>query len=186
MRDADRSLSFEEAQALTRQIAVAMANAGFAQQAPAALYSPNSVDVLVTLLGMWRANAKWIPVNTRNAIDANAAYLNYVRCEWLFYHSSLAADVAELKAQGTGAEKLHLPRRTVRGRPRHGRVHRRRGRHPWEDPSDPFGNLDEIVGIFPTGGTTGPVQGGQRHQSRLGDDDRDGRQCDRRAHATRR
>jgi acyl-CoA synthetase (AMP-forming)/AMP-acid ligase II len=29
----------------------------------------------------------------------------------------------------------------------------------WEDPSDPFGNLDEIVGIFPTGGTTGPSKG---------------------------
>jgi acyl-CoA synthetase (AMP-forming)/AMP-acid ligase II len=29
----------------------------------------------------------------------------------------------------------------------------------WEDPSDPFCNFDEIVGIFPTGGTTGPSKG---------------------------
>ena len=29
----------------------------------------------------------------------------------------------------------------------------------WEDPAIPFGNLDEIVGIFPTGGTTGPSKG---------------------------
>ena len=87
---------------MTKRIAVAMFEAGFAQQQPAALYSPNSVDVLLTLLGMWRANAKWIPVNTRNAIDANAAYLNYVRCEWLFYHSSLAGDVAALKAKVPG------------------------------------------------------------------------------------
>src|SRR3954471_14540195 len=98
MRDSTRALTFAEAQAMTKQIAVAMFVAGFAQQQPAALYSPNSVDVLLTLLGMWRANAKWIPVNTRNAIDANAAYLNYVRCEWLFYHSSLTGDVAALKS----------------------------------------------------------------------------------------
>jgi len=102
MRDSNRALSFAEAQAMTKRIAVAMFEAGFAQQQPAALYSPNSVDVLLTLLGMWRANAKWIPVNTRNAIDANAAYLNYVRCEWLFYHSSLAGDVAELRARVPG------------------------------------------------------------------------------------
>ena len=29
----------------------------------------------------------------------------------------------------------------------------------WQDPSDPFCNRDEIVGIFPTGGTTGPSKG---------------------------
>ena len=53
---------------------------------------------------------KWIPVNTRNAIDANAAYLNYVRCGWLFYHSSMADDVAELKARVPTLQQLRLPR----------------------------------------------------------------------------
>ena len=54
--------------------------------------------LLVVLLAMWRANGKWIPVNTRNAIDANAGYINYVRCQWMFYHSSKADEVAQLRA----------------------------------------------------------------------------------------
>jgi acyl-CoA synthetase (AMP-forming)/AMP-acid ligase II len=159
MRDAERSLSFAEAQALTKQIAVAMFDAGFAQQSPAALYSPNSVDVLVTLLGMWRANAKWIPVNTRNAIDANAAYLNYVRCEWLFYHSSLADDVAELKARVPGLKNCICLDGPFEGDPGMADFIANADGDRWEDPSDPFCNLDEIVGIFPTGGTTGPSKG---------------------------
>jgi acyl-CoA synthetase (AMP-forming)/AMP-acid ligase II len=159
MRDGNRSLTFAEAQAMTRQIAVAMFGAGFAQQQPAALYSPNSVDVLLTLLGMWRANAKWIPVNTRNAIDANAAYLNYVRCEWLFYHSSLAGDVAELKARVPGLRHCVCLDGPHDGDPGMDDFIAGADGRTWQDPSDPFGNLDEIVGIFPTGGTTGPSKG---------------------------
>ncbi len=53
---------------------------------------------MISLLTIWRANGKWVPVNTRNAIGANIGYLDYVRCEWMFYHSSLADDVAALRA----------------------------------------------------------------------------------------
>jgi hypothetical protein len=70
--------------------------------------------LLVVLLAMWRANGKWIPVNTRNAIDANAAYINYVRCKWLVYHSSKADEVAQFKAV-PGDAAFRLPR------PAHGR-----------------------------------------------------------------
>ena len=159
MRDADRSFTFAEAQALTRRIAVAMADTGFAAQEPVALYSTNNVDVLLALLGLWRANAKWIPVNTRNAIDANAAYLNYVRCGWLFYHSSLAADVAELKKRVPGLAHFVCLDRPHDGDPSLETFIGSADAERWQDPSDPFGNLDEIVGIFPTGGTTGPSKG---------------------------
>ncbi|MEI9852346.1 MAG: AMP-binding protein [Sphingomonas sp.] len=91
-------LSFAEVKLLTERIATAMRAGGFESQAPVALYGPNSAAIMVALLAMWRANGKWIPVNTRNALEANAGYLNYVRCGWMFYHSSLAADVANLKA----------------------------------------------------------------------------------------
>src|SRR5690606_31478511 len=92
-------LSFAEVKALTERIAAAMYANGFENQSPVALYSPNGAGVMLALLALWRATGKWIPVNVRNAIDANVGYLNYVRCGWLFYHSSLAGDVAELKAQ---------------------------------------------------------------------------------------
>ncbi|WP_114953512.1 AMP-binding protein [Sphingosinicella terrae] len=159
MADAERSLTFAEAQALTRRIAVAMESAGFPGQEPVALYSTNNVDVLLALLGLWRANAKWVPVNTRNAIDANAAYLNYVRCGWLFYHSSLAADVAELKRRVPTLVHCVCLDRGHDGDPSLDSFIAGADPAAWRDPSDPFGNLDEIVGIFPTGGTTGPSKG---------------------------
>ncbi|MFM2100433.1 MAG: hypothetical protein RLZZ366_1972, partial [Pseudomonadota bacterium] len=60
--------SFAEVKALTQQIAAAMAQGGYVNQAPVALYAPNSASVMIALLAIWRANGKWVPVNTRNAI----------------------------------------------------------------------------------------------------------------------
>ena len=160
MRDATRSLTFAEAQALSKRIAVAMADAGFPGQSPVALYAPNSVDVLLSLLGMWRAGAKWIPVNTRNAMDANVAYMNYVRCGWLFYHSQSRDDVRQLMAAVPTSGQFICIDKADNGHPAledfiAGAETERIG--PTQ--VDRFGNLDELVGIFPTGGTTGPAKG---------------------------
>ena len=73
------SLTFAETKALSLRIAAALQKGGFKNQDLLGLYGPNDGMLLVALLAMWRANGKWIPVNTRNAIDANAGYINYVR-----------------------------------------------------------------------------------------------------------
>jgi acyl-CoA synthetase (AMP-forming)/AMP-acid ligase II len=88
--DSGARFTFAEVKALTERIAAAMARSGFINQAPVALYAPNSASVMVALLAIWRANGQWVPVNTRNAIDANIGYLDYVRCEWMFYHSPIS------------------------------------------------------------------------------------------------
>lgn len=153
------ALSFAQVKALTRRIAVALYAAGFRNQEPIALYGPNSATMMVALLAIWRANGQWVPVNTRNAIDANAAYLDYVSCGWLFYHSSQAGDVAALRARVPGLTRFVC-------------LDRRQGDDPslddfiagadadaLPDLSDPFGRPDDVVGLFPTGGTTGPSKG---------------------------
>jgi acyl-CoA synthetase (AMP-forming)/AMP-acid ligase II len=158
--DTGEALSFAETKRRTEQIAAALQAGGFENQDAVALYAPNSAQLMVVLLSIWRANGKWVPVNIRNAIDANAAYLNYVRCTWLFYHSSLADEVAELRARCP-----LLTRMVCIDRP-HGDVpslesfigNATAGDFV-EPPIDAFGNLDELVGIFPTGGTTGPSKG---------------------------
>lgn len=152
-------LTFAETAALTRRVARAMYAGGFASQKPVALYSPNSWQVMVTLLSLWRANGKWIPVNTRNAIDANVAYLNYVRCEWLFYDSSLAEDVRALKARAPTLRRFVCLDRDFGGDPSLERFIEGFSAEDFADRGDPFGNLEDIVGIFPTGGTTGPSKG---------------------------
>jgi acyl-CoA synthetase (AMP-forming)/AMP-acid ligase II len=121
--------------------------------------------LLIVLLAIWRVNGKWIPVNTRNAMDANVGYIDYVRCQWMFYHSSLADGVTELRSRCDTLDTficIDKPCSTSAD---------------GDDPSleqftggvsaadfaepeiDAFGNLEDIVLIAPTGGTTGPSKG---------------------------
>ena len=102
----DTRISYAEMQARTHRLASAMRAGGLGHQEPVAILSPNHGAVLETLLGLWRAGAVWIPVNTRNAIDANIAYLNYVRAAWLFYHSEHRGDAERVKAEVPSIRRL--------------------------------------------------------------------------------
>ncbi len=147
------SFSFAQVKALTEQVAAALAVHGFANQQPLAIFANNSATAMILLLACWRANGQWIPVNTRNAVDANAQYLDYVRCEWMLYERSLEDQVAAIKAQCPRLTRLiciddlddFIGNVTAAD---------------FVPPiQDPFGNLDDLVGIIPTGGTTGPSKG---------------------------
>lgn len=153
------TMSFATVKALTIRIATALYAAGFRDQQPIALYGPNSATMMVALLAIWRANGQWVPVNTRNAIDANAAYLDYVRCGWLFYHSSQAEDVAQLKARVPSLTRFVCLDRDMGDAPSLDRFIRDNEIDNLPDFSDPFGKPDDVVGLFPTGGTTGPSKG---------------------------
>lgn len=158
--DGDVTLSFAEVQAQTKRIALAMRANGHQRQEAVALYSPNNPDVMIALLALWRAEGVWVPVNMRNAIDANAAYMDYVRCKWLFYHSSVADDVAKLKARCPSLSKFVCLDKAHDGDPSLDEFIRGfKAEDFTDDHADPFGNLDDLVGIFPTGGTTGPSKG---------------------------
>lgn len=157
--DGARRWTFAQVSALTRQCALAMAAGGFARQDTVAIYTPNSGEALIALLSHWRAAGKHIPVNTRNAIDANVAYLNYVRCSWLFYHSTLATDVAQLKARVPSLKHFVCLDATHDGDPSLADFLAEHRAEDFVDDADAFGNPTDIVGIFPTGGTTGPSKG---------------------------
>ena len=158
--DGEARYTYAELRVLTHRMASAMCASGLKRQEPAAILSPNHASVLVSLLGFWRAGAVWIPVNTRNALDANIAYLNYVRAAWLFYHSSYAEDARAIKAQVPSLRHLIC-------------LDRADGEHPcfedfldlgstdeeFQDWGDPIGNPDDLVAIIATGGTTGPAKG---------------------------
>ncbi len=154
------SLSFAEVKALSEQIAAAMQRGGFQNQDLAALYGPNGAMILVVLLAIWRANGKWIPVNTRNAIDANAGYINYVRCQWMFYHSSLAHEVDELRNQCPTLTRFVCIDKPWGNDPSLDQFLNGVEAADFVEPEiDAFGNMMDMVGIFPTGGTTGPSKG---------------------------
>jgi fatty-acyl-CoA synthase len=157
--DGEAGHSYRETRTATQRIARAMWTAGLRGEQCAGIYSHNHAGVLFCMLGIMRAGAVWVPINYRNAIDANVEYMNYVEMAWLFYHSAfrdsvrvIAARVPSLRhlicldlddgdypsldtfmARGTDAQEL--------------------------DWSDEYGNLDRLVGLVPTGGTTGPAKG---------------------------
>lgn len=158
--DSGEVYSFAETKRRTEQIAAALQANGFANQQPVALYAPNSAQLMIALLAIWRANGVWVPVNTRNAIDANAAYLNYVRCEWLFYHSSLADEVTELRALCPALTRVVCIDQAFGDDPSLAEFIGDAAADDFVEPAtDAFGNMFERVGIFPTGGTTGPSKG---------------------------
>jgi len=155
----DTRYTYAQMHRLTHRLAGAMLADGLAHQEPVAIMSPNHGAILTTLLGLWRAGAVWIPVNTRNALDANIAYLNYVRAGWLFYHSSMAADARRVAAEVPSIRALVC-------------LDAEDGEHPSLDQfmlaedapeapdlGDPIGNPDELTAIIATGGTTGPAKG---------------------------
>lgn len=153
-------LTFAEVKQQTEQIAAAFYANHFKNQQPVALYAPNSAQLMVVLLAIWRANGVWVPVNTRNAIDANAAYLNYVRCEWLFYDSRLADEVGQLRALcPTLRHVVCIDRAEGDDKSLDEFIDRTTAADFVEPEIDAFGNMFELVGIFPTGGTTGPSKG---------------------------
>lgn len=157
--EGEKRISFRELQDLTFRVAAALRTNGIERQEPVAIYAPNHWSVLVCLLGMWRAGEKWIPVNARNALDANIQYMNYVRTAWLFYHSHYRDEVRELVAKVPSIRGVVCLDTAEDGHPQLETFLASGDKAPFVDESDPFGKLEEVVGIFPTGGTTGPSKG---------------------------
>jgi len=155
----DARYSYAQMHRLSHRLAGAMLAAGLAHQEPVAIMSPNHGAILTTLLGLWRAGAVWIPVNTRNALDANIAYLSYVRAGWLFYHSSLAAEAREVQARVPSIRKLICLDAPDGENPSLDAFMLPEGAPDARDLGDPVGNPDELTAIIATGGTTGPAKG---------------------------
>jgi fatty-acyl-CoA synthase len=157
--DGNARYSYRETQAITHRIARAMWAAGLVGEQSAAIYSHNDARVLFCMLGIMRAGAVWIPINYRNAIDANVEYMNYAETAWLFYHSDFRDSLAEIRARVPSLRHaICIDREEDDAQSLE--IFMQRGTEANEiDWADPYGNLDRLVGLVPTGGTTGPAKG---------------------------
>jgi len=151
--------SYAETRVLTERIARAMHANGLVGQERAAIYSPNDARVLLCMLGILRAGAVWVPVNYRNATTAIIAYLNYVEASWLFYHSAYRDAVEQIKASVPTMEHLICIDASGDIGPSLEEFMDTGSILNEVDWADPFGNQDQLVGLVPTGGTTGPAKG---------------------------
>src|SRR5580704_4860449 len=163
--DGGVSHSYAGVHAASQRIARAMWAAGLRGEQPAAIYSSNDARVLLCMLGLMRAGAVWVPINYRNALDANVEYLNYVKTSWLFYHSSYRDRIPELQARVPTLQHLicidaedgknpSLERFMQDGADANGEDFNSQD----VDWADALGNRDRLVGLVPTGGTTGPAK----------------------------
>src|SRR3974390_317340 len=97
--DGDSRWSYGQLRAATEDIARALWASGVRPQETAGIYSHNDGRVLHCMLGIMRAGAVWVPINYRNAVDANVEYMNYAELAWLFYHSQFRQSVREIQAR---------------------------------------------------------------------------------------
>src|SRR5713226_10623300 len=151
--------SYREAREASERIARAMWACGLRGEERVAIFSPNDARILLCMLGLMRAGGVWVPVNHRNALDANVQYLNYSETSWLFYHSSFREQVRDMKL-GAPSLRHFVCLDTENGADPSLEMFMARG----EDGEDvewgnPHGNLERLVGLVPTGGTTGPAKG---------------------------
>ena len=155
----DASWSYREMRAATQNIARALRASGLNHQEPAGIYSLNDARVLFSMLGIMRAGAVWVPINYRNAPDANVEYMNCVGMAWLFYHSEFQDRVREIKQRVPSLRGLICLDRQDGEHPSLQAFMERGSGAKLEDWGDAYGNPDRLAGLVPTGGTTGPARG---------------------------
>lgn len=152
--DADARIrySYADVDALADRIASGLHRAGCAR-ANVAVYSPNDPRAFCALIGVFRAGARWVPINMRNPVPVNAAFLRTTGCEVLFFHPVLAPQVEQLLAAVPSLKHavcLDEEARTAVGTDFRIFVPPPGAPAP-EPPDDP----NRVETVFPTGGTTG-------------------------------
>jgi fatty-acyl-CoA synthase len=157
--DGEARYSYRETKAITERIARAMRASGLRGEETAGIYSPNDARVLFAMFGMMRAGATWVPINYRNALDANAEYMSYVGMSWLFYHSRFREQVAEFRKRVPTLRNLVCLDAEDGDCPSLAEFVERGAGEEAPDWGDAHGNINRLVGLVPTGGTTGPAKG---------------------------
>jgi fatty-acyl-CoA synthase len=157
--DRDKRYSYREMRAYTERIARALWASGLRSEERIAIYSGNDARVLFCMLGLLRAGAVWVPINYRNALDANVEYMNYVEVSWLFYHSSFREAATQILERVPSLCNLICIDAPDSGNPSLEQFMQQGKEIEPFDWGDALGNADRLVGLVPTGGTTGPAKG---------------------------
>jgi len=157
--DGDVRLNYREARETTLRIARAMHANGLRGEEAAGIYSHNDARVLLSMLGIMRAGAVWVPINYRNAIDANVEYMNYVEMAWLFYHSAFHDSLREMKSRVPSLRHFVCLDCDDGDHPSLQTFMNSGDEISDLDWGDAYGNLDRLVGLVPTGGTTSAAKG---------------------------
>ena len=149
------SMTYAEALPETHLIAAALHGNGFGKGSHVGILAPNSTIAFLALLGVFRAEAVWLPINPRNTVAVNADLLDRFDGELLLYHSAYEQEACEILETVDGIrEAVCIDGDSAVCR-------------SLEDWSEGFpdthrlgpADMDAMFAIFPTGGTTGKSKG---------------------------
>ena len=147
--------TFDEARALSCRVANALLAANLAKETKVAVWSLNDPAAWICVLGVWRAGMTWVPINPRSSLEDNAHILTAFDCEVVFFQKGfgeLVGSVARnapllnhlICLDGTTDDAISLDA-FVDGQP--------------AAPPAVATDMDDVVMLGPTGGTTGMPKG---------------------------
>ncbi|GAB3076319.1 AMP-binding protein [Nocardioides zeae] len=150
----DESWTYDEARELSCRIGHALLDEGLQREGKVAVLSPNAPLAWICVLGVWRAGGAWVPLNPGNPAHENADLLRRFDVEVLFYDPALADQVEEFVRQGLDLRLVALrPAADVTV------LEDWLGGRPSYPPVVVGQQMDDVVAISPTGGTTGVPKG---------------------------
>ncbi|MTD44711.1 AMP-binding protein [Conexibacter sp. W3-3-2] len=152
MADGAGRMTYRQVEEASHRIAASLLAAGVGKGHRVGVLSPNAPMAFVCILGALRADASWVPLNTRAVAKDLVALLGLTGCELLFYHPSLVALTDEIRAE---LPQLHtavcLDTGGRDGDPVLAEWMAAEGARVPRPPHD----RDHPAVLFPTGGTTG-------------------------------
>lgn len=154
----DRRFSYDEVGSLSCRIANALLETGLSTGAKGAVWAGNDTVAWACTLGLWRANMAWIPVGARSALEENLQVLDRFDCDVLFFQREFAAAVAELAPRLPRIKTLVCLDGDAAEVPASQPLEHWIAAQPATPPHLRV-DLDDVVAITPTGGTTGVPKG---------------------------
>jgi acyl-CoA synthetase (AMP-forming)/AMP-acid ligase II len=151
----DRDWSFNEVGELSCQIANALLAAGFPAGTKGAVWAGNDVESWACTLGLWRANMTWLPVNARSSVEGNAQILDNFDCDIIFFQEQFLEEINSVRDQ-LGKVKLWI---CIDGNVEGTSYLRAWCQSQPVTRPDVQVDMDDVVMLSPTGGTTGAPKG---------------------------
>ncbi|WP_101760112.1 AMP-binding protein [Oceanicoccus sp. KOV_DT_Chl] len=147
--------TYREAAEQSHFIASTIRGKGYGKGSKIGILAPNCNLAFLALLGLFRSEAIWLPINPRNASDANNELVSNFGGELLFYHSAYKNEAIAMKQSVPAIRELVcLDSGTEEGESLAQWIND--FREPFEMDEE---NPDDIMALFPTGGTTGKPKG---------------------------
>jgi len=151
----DGGITYAQAHPVTHRIAAAMYANGYKQGSHVGILAPNSSIAFLALLGLFRAEAVWLPINPRNAAATNIDLLTRFDGELLFYHTAYENEAREILDAVPGIREAVC----IDGEGSLGAsLEAWSAGCPQTHEAAPA-DMDAVFSVFPTGGTTGKSKG---------------------------